>query len=124
MTSSAGPFTDPFSFLGSVVEVEMDRPLGTRHPTHGHVYPVNYGYVPGTSAPDGGALDAYVLLVDVPLSTFRGRCVAVIRREDDDDDKLVVVPDGECPGLAEIESATAFQERYFRSRVHFERPPG
>ena len=41
------------TFLGRVVVVVMDRPLGSRHPRHGFLYEVNYGYVPGTLAPDG-----------------------------------------------------------------------
>lgn len=34
-------------FLGLTVMVTIDRPLGSRHPRHGHAYPVNYGYPPG-----------------------------------------------------------------------------
>ena len=49
------------TFLGQMVTVTIDRPRGSHHPRHGHLYPVNYGYLPGTRAPDGEALDAYVL---------------------------------------------------------------
>lgn len=104
-------------FLGLTVTVTIDRPLGSRHPRHGHVYPVNYGYLPGTLAPDGEALDAYVLGVEVPLETFSGRVIAAIHRKDDDDDKLVVVPKGLTLGDAQIMDAVIFQEQFFRSRV-------
>ena len=30
-------------YLGKTVDVEMDRPLGTRHPKHGFMYMINYG---------------------------------------------------------------------------------
>jgi len=43
----------PRDFLNRVVHVKIDRPLGSRHPQHGFVYPVNYGYVPNTPAPNG-----------------------------------------------------------------------
>jgi inorganic pyrophosphatase len=76
-------------FLGKSVTVVIDRPLGSRHPRRGFLYEVNYGYVPGTRAPDGEALDAYVLGVGEPLERFAGVCLAVIHRRDDDDDKLV-----------------------------------
>ena len=35
-------------YLGKKVKVEMDRPLGSTHPKHGFVYPVNYGFIPNT----------------------------------------------------------------------------
>ena len=82
------------SFIGTRIEVSIDRPLGSHHPTHGFLYPVNYGCLPGVPAPDGEDLDAYVLGVDQPLERFEGVCIAVIHRLDDDDDKLVVVPEG------------------------------
>lgn len=103
--------------LGQRISVRMDRPLGSRHPEWGFEYPVNYGYVPGTLAPDGEELDAYVLGVEEPLAGFEGTCIAVIHRLDDDDDKLVVVPEGAAFSDAEIRTLTHFQEQYFRSVI-------
>jgi inorganic pyrophosphatase len=84
----------PTRFLGKTVTVRMDRPMGSRHPRHGFLYPVNYGYVPGVLGEDGEELDAYVLGVFEPLSEFTGRCVAIIHRTNDRDDKLVIAPEG------------------------------
>ena len=95
----------------------MDRPLGSRHPRHGFVYGANYGFVPGTCAPDGEALDAYVLGVAEPLTRAEGTVIAVIHRFDDDDDKLVVVPKGVTLSDAEIAAAVQFQEQYFRTCI-------
>jgi inorganic pyrophosphatase len=81
------------------------------------VYSVNYGYVPGVVAPDGEELDAYVLGVEEPLAEYTGRCIAIVHRLDDDDDKLVVVPEGVCLSDDDIRAQTAFQERFFDSRV-------
>jgi inorganic pyrophosphatase len=81
-------------YLNKIVTVKMDRPLGTKHPKHGFVYEVNYGYIPSTMSGDSEELDAYVLGIDKPLDEFTGSCIAIIHRTDDDDDKLVVVPDG------------------------------
>ena len=108
-------------FLGKIVNVKMDRPLGTKHKTHGFVYPVNYGFVPGTISGDGEELDAYVIGPNVPLDTFKGRCYAVIHRTDDDDDKLVVSPDGQNPTDKEIEEKTKFQEQWFKHVIVRER---
>jgi inorganic pyrophosphatase len=103
--------------LGQIVTVTIDRPMGSRHPKHGFVYPVNYGYVAGAIAPDGDELDAYVLGVDQPAESAEGVVIAVVHRRDDDDDKLVVVPEGVTLDDAEIKAAVDFQERFFASDV-------
>lgn len=104
-------------FLGTIVTVKMDRPLGTKHPKHGFVYPVNYGFIPNTVSGDGEEIDAYVLGPHVPLDTFTGRVCAIIHRTNDDDDKLVVVPDGQKPTDKEIEEQTKFQEQWFKHTI-------
>ena len=38
-------------WLGRSVTVSVDRPLGSRHPRWGFVYPVNYGCLPDVIAP-------------------------------------------------------------------------
>ncbi len=103
--------------IGKIVTVVMDRPLGSKHPKHGFVYPVNYGYIPNTLSGDGEELDAYVLGESKPLQTFTGRVVAIIHRTDDNDDKLIVVKDGTCLNDEQIRQATHFQEQYFHSVI-------
>ena len=100
-------------FLGKMVTVEMDRPLGSVHPKHGVVYPVNYGFIPGTVSGDGEELDAYVLGEHKPLASFKGRCIAYIHRTNDDDDKLVVMADGRTYTDDQINALVEFQEQYF-----------
>ena len=107
-------FADPLAFLGRMVSIQMDRPLGSRHPRWGFIYLVNYGFVPHQPAPDGDDLDAYLLGVFEPLQEFTGRCIAVIQRQDDDDDKLIVVPDGRNYSDAQIMALVEFQEQFFR----------
>lgn len=77
-------------YLNQVVTVTIDRPLGSKHPKHDFVYPINYGYIKNAAAPDGQDLDAYVLGVGESVGSFAGRCIAIVHRNDDDDDKLVV----------------------------------
>jgi len=107
----------PSELLGKMVHAVIDRPLGSRHPRHGFLYPTNYGHIPGTSAPDGEEIDVYVLGVFEPLTEFEGRCVAIIHRLDDRDDKVVLVPDGKQYTDEQILALTEFQERYFRPVV-------
>jgi len=104
-------------FLGKTVTIKIDRPLGSRHPRHGFLYLLNYGFVPGIMAPDGEELDAYVLGVFEPLEQFEGRCIAVIQRLDDDDDKLVLAPEGVQYSDEQILALTEFQERFFKPVV-------
>ncbi len=104
-------------FLNQIIRIKIDRPLGSHHPQHGFIYPVNYGYVPDTPAPDGDDLDAYVLGVFEPIEEFRGRCLAIVHRLDDDDDKLIVVPEGRQYSDEQIQALVEFQERFFISII-------
>ena len=108
---------DPRMFVGQIVDVKIDRSLGSRHPEHDIIYPVNYGFLPGVPGRDGEELDAYVLGVDEAVASYTGRCIAVIRRKNDADDKLVVVPDGTDCTDDQIRVLTAFQERFFKSYI-------
>jgi inorganic pyrophosphatase len=104
-------------FLGKKARVKIDRPLGSKHPKWDFEYPVNYGFIEGTKAPDGEELDAYVLGVNEAVHEFTGICVAVIHRMDDDDDKLVIIPEGKRITDDEIREMTKFQEQYFESVI-------
>jgi len=111
------------SFLGQKVNVVIDRPLGSKHPQHGFIYEVNYGYIPNTKSLDGEEQDVYVLGIDKPSDKIIGVCIAVIHRTNDNDDKLVVTPNGEDFSDEEISKAwptslvekiVEFQEKYFK----------
>jgi inorganic pyrophosphatase len=104
-------------FLGEMVTVTIDRPLGSKHPKHGFIYPLNYGYIPGVVAPDGEYLDAYVLGVFEAVPQFEGKCIAIVQRIDDNDDKLIIVPIHKTYSDEQIQALTEFQERFFRSII-------
>ena len=108
---------DNKKYLEKTLEVKIDRPFGSKHPNHGFIYPVNYGYVPNTISGDGEELDCYVLGVFEPLETFRGKCIAIIHRLDDNDDKLIIVPENKSFSNQEIRALTEFQERFFKSEI-------
>lgn len=109
--------TNSVEFLNKIVDVKIDRPLGSRHPKYGFIYPVNYGYVPNTISGDGEELDCYILGVYEPLVSFTGTCIAVIHRTNDNDDKLVVVPAGKSFSDVEIRCLTNFQESFSESEI-------
>jgi len=104
-------------YLGKNVSIVIDRKLGTKHPKHGFIYMVNYGYVPNTVSGDGEELDAYLLGVFEPIEEFLGKVIAVIHRTNDDDDKLVVVPNDREYSDEAIRTLTEFQEQYFESVI-------
>ncbi len=105
-------------WLGQRITVVMDRPLGTKHPQWGFVYELNYGYVPGTLAPDGEPIDVYVLGATEPLEHCEAEVIAIIRRRDDVEDKLVATVAGVWTAEA-VSDATNFQEQFFDSWVEW-----
>lgn len=104
-----------------IITARIDRPLGTAHPRHPDlIYRVNYGEVVGVPAPDGDWQDVYVMGVDVPLTTFTGRRIAVIHRRDDVETKWVLAPEGMTFSPEEVMAAVRFQEQYFDSYIVME----
>ncbi|MDP9369373.1 MAG: inorganic diphosphatase [Chloroflexota bacterium] len=115
MSESDSPL---LAWLGQQVTVIVDRPLGSHHPRHPDlVYPVNYGYLPRTMAPDGDPIDAYIIGVATPVSSMTGDVVAVVVRLDDVEDKLVVAPTDRRCSLTQIRHDLRFQEQYFDSEI-------
>ena len=106
-----------YKYIGKIINVKIDRPLGSKHPKHGFEYKINYGYVPNTISGDGEELDCYILGVDEPLEEFEGECIAIIHRTNDDDDKLIIVSVGKEFSDEEIRELTNFQEKYFESEI-------
>lgn len=104
-------------YIGNTLHAVIDRPFGSRHPQHGFLYPLNYGYLPGVPSDDGEDLDVYVLGVFEPIASFEGQCIAVIHRLDDSDDKLVLAPPGRQYSDDQIRALTEFQERWFTSII-------
>ena len=106
------------SYLGKTVEIRIDRPLGSTHPSHPElVYPINYGHIPGVIGGDGEELDVYLLGVEEPVDTYLAPIIAMIHRHNDTEDKLVAAPEGKHFTQEEIAQAVAFQEQYYESEV-------
>jgi inorganic pyrophosphatase len=112
---------------GSSVKYEIDPETGDlrvdRFLPGALAYPANYGYLPGTCAGDGDALDALVLTrapID-PGAIVRIRIVAMLRMVDggEQDDKLVALPAAgvDDTGLGRRETLTEAEferiERFF-----------
>ena len=109
------------TFLGQSVSIKIDRPMGSKHPEFGFIYPLNYGFVPNHIAPDGEELDAYVLGVFEPINEFSGICIAIIHRIDDIEDKLVIAPKEKGYSADQIRALTEFNEQFFTSIIYMEK---
>jgi len=116
--SAAKHFKEVFILIGTIVRVIVDRPLGSFHPKHRDIfYPVNYGYIPGITAPDGEEQDAYILGVAEPVKEFTGKVIAIIHRFDDVEEKWVIAPENVSFTKAEIMQLVAFQEQFFKTEI-------
>ena len=105
------------SYLGKLVTVKMDRPLGSKHPKHNFIYSLNYGFIPNTVSGDGEEIDAYVIGEFEPLETYEGYVVAIIKRINDVEDKLVVCKELNKYSKNQIKALVEFQERFFESTI-------
>ena len=108
---------DNIKYIGKNLNAKIDRPFGSKHPKHGFIYPVNYGYIPDTISGDDEELDCYILGVFDSIENFTGECIAVIHRKNDNDDKLILVPEGKQYTEEQIRALVEFQEQYFESEI-------
>lgn len=105
------------SYLGKLVTVKMDRPLGSKHPKHNFIYSLNYGFIPNTTSGDGEEIDVYIIGEFEPLETYEGYVVAIIKRINDIEDKLVVCKELKKYNKEQIKALVEFQERFFESTI-------
>lgn len=109
--------TNAKDYLGKEVYVKIDRQLGSKHPKHGFMYMLNYGFIQNTVSGDGEELDIYLFGEFEPVSSSKGKVIAIIHRTNDDDDKLIVSKDGKDYSDDAIKAMTEFQERFFESVI-------
>lgn len=106
------------AYLGKTVQIKIDRPIGSTHPQYPDmVYPINYGYIPGTESGDGEEVDVYLLGVDKPVQEYTAKVIAVVYRTDDKENKLVAAPEEMYFHATEIRNAIHFQERFFHTHI-------
>ena len=107
------------SYLGKVVDIEIDRPIGYVHKKKNYdlVYPINYGYIPGVLGGDDEELDVYLMGVNEPVSAYTCRIVGIVYRRNDVEDKLIAAPVDKRYTAEEIAAAIHFQEQYYDTYV-------
>lgn len=119
--SHTDSFDDLTDRIGSLAEVEVDRPAHFPHPEKADmIYPIPYGYLAGTRSADGEEIDAYLVgfgagdRMQVGDKVF-GTVAAVVYRADDAEEKLIVTPPNVFPSPEELLAAVDFTERHFLS---------
>ena len=107
------------SYLGKIVTIGIDRPVGYVHHKGEKtlVYPINYGYIPDVLGGDGEELDVFLLGVDEPVESFTGRIIGIAYRADDVEDKLIMSPEGVEFTAEQIARAVRFQEKYYHTTI-------
>jgi inorganic pyrophosphatase len=85
-------------------------------------YPTDYGFIPGTLADDGDALDALIIVEEpsVPGCHVVARPIGVLRMKDDKgvDDKVISVPMAD-PRLSEVHEFSDIARHWQREIEHF-----
>ena len=109
-------YTDKLKeLLGKVVKVFIDKPIG--YDDNGIVYTQNYGYIKEMASLNNGHQHAYVIGVDVPLKTFKGKAIAIINRKNDIEDELIVCDENAHFSKEEILEMVDFQEKNFKTKL-------
>ena len=106
-------------YLGKVVTIEIDRPIGYVHHKGEKtlIYPINYGFIPNVLGGDGEELDVFLMGVDEPVSSYTGQIIGIIYRSDDVEDKLVMAPLDSSFPAEDIACSVYFQEKYYHTTV-------
>jgi inorganic pyrophosphatase len=113
---------------GSAVKYELDKETGAvvvdRFLFTATAYPAAYGFVPGTLADDGDAVDALVLVPAqvVPGAVIRARPIGMLQMEDEAgaDTKLICVPHDKIhPQFSNVQEVTDLPQITRQAIEHF-----
>ena len=102
----------PWSMLGHLIAVTIDRPLGSvRRQEGGMAYPLFCGHADDGHSPEGEKIGVYVLAESRPRDVFTGRVIAVVHHQGEAEDMAFAVPDGIALTQGEVYSAVSYHER-------------
>ncbi len=113
---------------GSAIKYEYDKETGMiavdRFLHTAMAYPFNYGFIPGTRAGDGDAIDVLLIssLPITPGATIKARPIGVLEMEDESgvDNKILAVPITKIdPDFAHIQNAADLPESSLKKIRHF-----
>ena len=103
-------FWEAIDALCAQSRIVIDRPKGTPHPRYpAFVYPMDYGYVHGTSSMDGGGIDVWAgtrgdRTVDAVM------CVVDLLKRDSEIKLLMGCTEAEKEAVCRIHNDTEYQK--------------
>lgn len=100
---NSADFWEALDKLVSESKIVIDRPKGSRHPKYPDcIYPVDYGYLDGTSSMDGGGIDIwkgsggnYVDAIICTMDLLKRDSEIKILIGCNEEEKRLVMPDNE-----------------------------
>ncbi len=97
-------------------KIVIDRPKNSHHPRWPEiVFPLDYGYLEGTSSMDGGGIDLWV--GSAPHRDLTAIVVALDIKKKDSEIKLIIGCTDEETGIIE-----RFHNKYYQSGILIRRP--
>ena len=101
-------------YLNKTININIDKPLGSKNKEYQYIYPVNYGYVNNEEVFSNKRINCYLLGIFEEVSNYTGKCIAIVHRIDDNNDSLIIVPEEKTYSNKEIDALIEFQEKYFK----------
>jgi len=97
-------------------KIIIDRPKNSAHPKYpSMIFPLDYGYLDGTSSMDGGGIDLW--LGSAPHRNLTAIAVTIDIKKKDSEIKLIIGCTEEEIGIIE-----KFHNRYYQSGILIRRP--
>lgn len=89
-------------------EIVIDRPKGTAHPRYPSlIYPVDYGYLNGTTSMDGAGIDVWVGTAENPRASAI-ICTVDVLKKDSEIKILIGCTEAETEMVYETHNGTAY----------------
>lgn len=122
LSGAGGRFWQHLDALAAEARLVIDRPRGSAHPRYpGFIYPLDYGYLEGTTAADGAGIDAY--LGSLRPAGIEGVLVTVDLLKRDAEIKVLLGCTGEEMQTALATHDTAMQAATLLLRPGEDAPP-
>jgi inorganic pyrophosphatase len=112
--SNPGEFWQFLQHLVSENQVVIDRPRGSSHPHYPDlIYPLDYGYLEGTTTIDGGGIDVWIgSSQEVEIGGIL--CTVDIKKQDAEIKILLGCSDLEIQAILEFHNAYAMRAIYIK----------
>lgn len=102
--------------IGKEVVVYVDKPIGYQEENNG-TYSINCGYLKQYLNHLEEKQEAYVLGVNKPVNTFKGKVIGIVNRKDDNRDILLIAPKNSKMKTSDINKSIYFKEKNYNHKI-------